>query len=91
MERRRNMKILLDPFIAWQTAAPQRHVDIDIKTGYDGSQEVSIWVYDYSIMQGQHVTCVEEIDLPGEVEKTERKKLAELTAKYTNAISGGVA
>jgi hypothetical protein len=78
----------LNTFLDWQAAAPNRHVDIHLK-GDPGEQTVEIWVWDTKLLEGQFVKSVEDIDLVAEKEKKERAKLAELSVKYANAVSGG--
>jgi hypothetical protein len=47
-----------------------------------GTNTISIWVYDYNLMIGQHVNSVEEIDLQTKKDKEDKKKLEELKKKF---------
>jgi len=76
-------------FEDWVKAKPRRHCAIDIGSPSD-NQYVRVWVYDYDLMVGQHVTSVEEIDLESVRKKELEAKIAELqklTAKKTGLAS----
>lgn len=78
------MKTDMNSFVLWQAEKPEsRSVEIKVDpTRWGQANNIKVWVYDYDLQQGQHVTCVEDIDLEGEVKKAELRKLAELKAKY---------
>lgn len=67
---------MLESFIQWQKERPSRRVNIEIRDG------VTIWVYDTSLMAGQYVTDVREIDLEGKREERERREFERLSAKF---------
>lgn len=67
---------MLESFIQWQKERPSRRVNIEIRDG------VTIWVYDTSLMAGQYVTDVREIDLEAKREQRERKEFERLSAKF---------
>jgi len=67
----------LNKFAEWQAKSEYRTVKIEI-----GNAGARAWVYDYSLMMGQYVESVEEIDLTNEKEIQERALLDRLKAKY---------
>jgi hypothetical protein len=68
-------------FIAWAQEKPEvRSVKIETESFY--AKEVNVWVYDYSLEVGQHVTSVEEIDLENEFKHKELAEYERLKAKY---------
>ncbi len=68
----------LNTFLKWQEEKPDsRSVEIKLNRG-----AVTIWVWDYDIMMGQHVTSVDEIDLDGTAERREKAELERLKKKY---------
>jgi len=72
----------LNDFMVWQQEKPElRSVKIEIKPLRYGKQS-SIWVYDYSLCEGQVVTSVDEIDLEALIEKSELETLRKLKEKY---------
>lgn len=74
-------EIDLNQFIAWQREGKDRTVNIEI--GDVGrSKDITIWVYDYELMAGQHVTSVDEIDLEKAHEEEERRKYERLKKKF---------
>lgn len=74
---------MLEAFVQWQKERPSRRVNIEIRDG------VTIWVYDTSLMAGQHVTDVREIDLEGKREERERREFERLSAKYREGKGEG--
>ena len=68
----------LSQFQAWAKEGPRRAVDIKIREG----KVETIWVFDYNLMEGQHVQSVGEIDLEGEQVKAEKAEFERLSAKY---------
>lgn len=64
----------VEAFRTWQLAG-NRAVKIDLDR--DG---VSVWAYDYTLMVGQHVESVEEIDLEMVAVREARRSLARLGA-----------
>lgn len=73
----------LNKFYEWQQEKPQERW-LSIKS--DPVSGVYIWVYDQTLMAGQRVHSVEEIDLEGKKEAEERAKYEALKAKYEEAI-----
>lgn len=67
---------MLESFIQWQKEKPSRRVNIEIHNG------VTVWVYDTSLMAGQYVTDVGEIDLETKREQRERREFERLSAKF---------
>jgi hypothetical protein len=59
----------LNKFIEWQALSPNHSVSIKIEVADRYSKtpknNISVWVYDYSLQHGQFVNSVEEIDILG--------------------------
>jgi hypothetical protein len=73
-------QIDLQAFARWQAEDPgNRSVSIQISP-FDWNN--NIWVFDYALDVGQHVTDVSQIDLQAEKEKKDRELLAQLQATY---------
>jgi len=71
----------LNQFIKWQGEKAGRCVDIEIgKSPY--TNDISMWVYDYDLLVGQHVTTVEEIDLEGKKQLQEQEQYEQLKKKF---------
>jgi len=71
----------LNQFYQWQQEEKSRTVTI--KIGEFGEPEkLKVWVYDYKLDAGQHVTSVDEIDLEAEKERRERAEFERLRSKY---------
>lgn len=69
----------LNEFVTWAKESPSRSVKIEINRSTDN---IYIWVYDVSKMQGQSVKSVDEIDLCSANRKRELAKYKELKAKF---------
>jgi wobble nucleotide-excising tRNase len=69
----------LNQFILWQVANPNGCVDIKISRG-----NISIWVYDYTLMHGMFVDSVDEIDILADLKKDDIKKLEEIKRRHGN-------
>ena len=68
----------LSQFQSWQQEKPDtRTVKIEIEP-----DRTTIFVWDRNLRVGQIVNSVDQINLEGRVEEEERKKFAELQAKY---------
>lgn len=66
-----------ESFLKWQQEKEERAVEIHLG-GIGTPKLVSVWVYDYKIMEGQFVKSVDEIDLLGERERRLKGMIAEL-------------
>ena len=71
----------LNQFVKWQKIHPSSEVTIEIGK-QPGTHEITIWVYDYTLMAGQHVKSVDEIDLQKKRDKEDRRKYEELKKKF---------
>jgi hypothetical protein len=66
----------LNQFRDWYNEDPGRR---SVKIEFCRSKDIKhgIWVYDYELMEGQHVQSVAEIDLEGERRRTMERRLKE--------------
>jgi hypothetical protein len=71
----------LNQFREWVKAKPERAVKIDLGEPGDNTYE-KIWVFDYSLMAGQHVSNIDEIDLEKVKQEGDLAQLEALKAKY---------
>ena len=71
----------LNSFIMWQGEKSTRSVTIRVGDT-PGTTTINVFVYDYDLHTGQHVSSVEEIDLMGEKEHQERAEYEALKKKY---------
>ena len=71
----------LNQFYKWQQEKERRSVDITIGEPSDHGY-IKIWVYDFSLSVGQHVTSVDEIDLEKEKEHEEKEEYERLKRKF---------
>jgi hypothetical protein len=64
-------KIDIASFVEWATEeGKSRTFKLEVENARWSKAEARIWVYDYDLMEGQHVTCVEDINL----EEAKRQK-----------------
>ena len=77
----------LNKFRDWQREKPEaRSVDINIEPmRFNDEVRVRVSVYDYSLLVGQNVQSVEEIDLEAAREEKDRAEYEALKAKYEPA------
>lgn len=80
----------LNEFVAWVKEKPNTrtcNIDIDSPNRFEKDPQVQFkaWCYDYSLMTGQHVTSVREIDLEATKDAEDRRKYAELQKKFGGA------
>jgi len=70
----------LNKFVEWQKEKPNRAVSIDIDNKHNDlyPDGIKIWVWDYDLMVGQHVTTTKDIDL----ETTAKTKMAATVIEY---------
>ena len=71
----------LNQFYQWQQEKEGRSVTIKIGECLEPNK-LKVWVYDYKLGAGQHVTSLDEIDLEAAKEKRERAELERLRSKY---------
>ena len=77
LQRRNGMD--LNSFYTWQQQDPDmRHVQITI----EHNNKPKVWVYDFTLMAGQHVKSVDEINLVGVREAREKAEYERLKAKF---------
>ena len=67
----------LNQFAEWQAEDPNRSVEIKL-----AGEATRAWVWDSSIMKGQFVKSVAEIDLLAKKEQAERAEFERLRAKF---------
>ena len=67
----------LNQFAEWQAEDPHRSVEIKI-----AGEATKVWVWDSSIMKGQFVKSVSEINLAAKKEQDERAEFERLRAKF---------
>jgi len=67
----------LNQFAEWQAEDPHRSVEIKI-----AGEGTKVWVWDRSIMKGQFVKSVAEINLAAKKEQDERAEFERLRAKF---------
>ena len=78
------IKEVIEKFREWAKGG-RRSVDIKIEYDWElGPTAVttSIWVYDFDLEIGQHVTAPEDIDLEAIKAKREREQYEKLKAKF---------
>ena len=73
----------LNQFQSWQQEKPETRV-VKIEIDPEGT---SIFVWDRKLGMGQIVHSVDEINLEDKAEEAERKKFAELQAKYGGQVA----
>ncbi len=69
----------LNQFAAWQAEKPDTRC-ITIEAGH--GKELSAWVYDSELHEGQYVTSTYEIDLEGKKAADEKAEFERLRKKY---------
>ena len=75
---------MIEKFREWARGG-RRSVDIKIESDREFGPETTkttIFVFDYDLEVGQHVTCPEEIDLEGVKAQREREQYEKLKAKF---------
>ena len=75
---------MIEKFREWVKDG-RRCVDIKIESDREFAPETTkttIFVFDYDLEVGQHVTCPEEIDLEGVKAQREREQYEKLKAKF---------
>ncbi len=77
--------------MAWQAEKESRSVEVKVEgPRYGGERIVNVWVYDFDLGTGQHVTCAEEIDLEATKDERERREYERLKAKFEpGAVESG--
>jgi len=76
----------LNKFLEW---AKQGHRSIDIKLvcRHGEITKKKVWVFDYHLLQGQHVESVDEIDIESVTAAREKAEYERLKAKYEGATT----
>jgi hypothetical protein len=59
----------------------RREVNIKLSSRYN-NLDISIWVYDYDLQEGQYVKTASEINLEKKVEENEYKEYQRLKSKF---------
>jgi len=72
-------RIDFDAFVEWQAQDPKNR---SVKVEIDRNGVSKVWVYDYNLMNGQHVTSVDEIRLEEDKEEQDRRTYERLKAKF---------
>ncbi len=69
----------LNDFLTWQQEAPdKRKVSIEIGNLSKYEEQIKIWVYDWELKTGQHVSTVDEIDLEAKRKEEDQKEYMRL-------------
>ena len=71
----------LNQFYQWQQEKQSRSVTIKMGECLEPNK-LTVWVYDYRLGAGQHVTSTDEIDLEAAKERRERAEFERLRCKY---------
>lgn len=74
-------QIDLNQFMQWQKEGKRRSVSIELGEPMN-RDSMSIWVYDYDLSVGQHVTSVDEIDLERIKEEEDFAQYFKLKKKF---------
>jgi len=78
----------LNPFQEWVRESGCRTVTIELGDATT-SDYVKIWVYDYNMGVGQHVTSVDEIDLDAQYELCLKAQIESATKKLAKLREEG--
>lgn len=71
----------LNKFVEWQKE--HKNCSVSLEIGKEPrTNEIKIWVYDYDLMVGQHVTSVDEINLQSKKDNEDREIYEELKKKF---------